>query len=283
MTAISIIVPVYESRQYLSSCIESLLDQDFVLPYQIILVETASPDGSFEICEKYQKEYPEKIYHFHYDKPYSISMARNLGILHASGEYVLFVDGDDLLRKDALTKLYSYTNQDVEAIQGAHSLYYGDKEKRVAPIGKGKLTSREAVQALVVNRTFCGYCWNTLIKRSFLLKYHVYFESKITVFEDLMFIMEVFYRSNSVYFASDDTYLYRQREGSTLSSCPDLVRHHIYVLQKLYDKLENDPYTRSVLRHNRTHIKRQFKQEQKRCKCKDNHAKEIKALFSEEK
>ena len=284
MSAISVIIPVYQSRAYLSSCLDSVLNQDFDLPYQVVLVETGSDDGSDEICERYQKEYPEIVFHFHYDRPYSISMARNLGILHSNGQYVLFVDGDDMLEKNALSVLYAQAKDDAEVIAASHAELYGDQEKMIPNLLLGKKSGRDALHALFHHSTFFGYCWNHLISRNFLLKNHIYFESYVSVYEDLLFMMEVYYRADNVLFLKEQTYLYRQREGSTLSSCNDLLSCHIGVLSILKKKLRYDPVTRKELFSHCSHgLKKQFAADRKRSGNPNLYKDEIHRLFGREK
>ena len=102
---ISVIVAVYNVREYLPRCIDSLLLQNFKR-YEIIIVDDGSTDGCFEIVEKYFRENPEKIRLIR-QKNAGLSAARNAGLSVAHGEYITFVDGDDYLEKNALTTLYT--------------------------------------------------------------------------------------------------------------------------------------------------------------------------------
>lgn len=102
MDSISIIVPVYNVEQYLCKCIDSILMQTFK-HLQIILVDDGSEDLSGKICDKYeQKDKRIKVIH---KQNGGLSDARNCGLDNASGEYVIFVDSDDYIEKDACAKL----------------------------------------------------------------------------------------------------------------------------------------------------------------------------------
>lgn len=107
MSTISIIVPVYNTESFLRECIDSLLAQSFT-DYEIILVDDGSTDSSGKICDAY-KERNEKIHVIH--KPNGgLSDARNAGLRFAansSGEWVTFVDGDDIVHPEYLERLYN--------------------------------------------------------------------------------------------------------------------------------------------------------------------------------
>jgi len=105
----SIIIPIYNVEDYLEETINSILNQtlNFEKHVQIILVNDGSPDNSEEICLRYQKKYPTNIIYVKKENG-GVSSARNEGIKYAAGEYINFLDSDDLLEKDALEKVYQF-------------------------------------------------------------------------------------------------------------------------------------------------------------------------------
>ena len=104
---ISIIVPIYNAEQYLAKCIESLLHQShFAL--QIILVNDGSTDKSLSIAQTYATK-DERIEVYSLDSNQGQSAARNEGLLHATGEFVSFVDADDYIDSDFYTYITFYT------------------------------------------------------------------------------------------------------------------------------------------------------------------------------
>ena len=103
MPLISIIVPVYCVEKYLSSCVESLIDQTYP-NFEIILVDDESPDNCPAICEDYASRYDNiRVIH---QKNKGLSGARNSGMNKAYGELYTFVDSDDSVKPDMLHKLY---------------------------------------------------------------------------------------------------------------------------------------------------------------------------------
>ena len=101
--AISIVVPVYNVENYLNTCVDSLLNQNFD-EYEILLIDDGSTDSSPEICDDYSAKYDiVKCYH---KENGGLSSARNYGIERAKGEWIIFVDSDDYwLSKDVLQTL----------------------------------------------------------------------------------------------------------------------------------------------------------------------------------
>lgn len=96
---VSIVVPVYGTEDYLPACIDSLCKQTY-FHIQIILVDDQSPDRCPEICDRYAEQ-DSRIVVIH-QKNKGVSGARNTGLDHVKGEYVMFVDSDDELRPDAV-------------------------------------------------------------------------------------------------------------------------------------------------------------------------------------
>lgn len=101
----SVILTVYNVEQYLEECLESILIQDFK-DYEIILVNDGSKDASGQICDRYKELYPEIFIVNHIENIGSL-IARRIGFSLSKGEYILFLDSDDKIRRDSLSLLYN--------------------------------------------------------------------------------------------------------------------------------------------------------------------------------
>ena len=100
---ISVIVPVYKVEEYLPQCIDSILAQTFT-NFELLLVDDGSPDRCGEICEEYAgKDTRIRVFH---QQNSGVSAARNIGLQHAKGTYIVFVDSDDWVSTDYLLHLY---------------------------------------------------------------------------------------------------------------------------------------------------------------------------------
>ena len=95
----SVIIPVYNVKDYLHACIDSILEQSYK-NFEIILVDDGSTDGSETICDEYSKKY-NNIYVYHKQNG-GQSSARNIGVEHANGTYFIFVDSDDFIATNTL-------------------------------------------------------------------------------------------------------------------------------------------------------------------------------------
>lgn len=100
---VSVVVPVYNKKKYIKRCINSLVNQNFS-EYEIIIVDDGSSDGSSIICDEYRKYDFIQVIH---TKNMGRVHARKIGVQHATGEYLTFVDSDDYVEKNFLNVLYS--------------------------------------------------------------------------------------------------------------------------------------------------------------------------------
>ncbi len=105
---LSIIIPIYNVERYLNKCIDSVINQNYD-DYEVLLIDDGSIDYSGKICDRYSKEY-SFIKTFHKSNS-GLSDARNYGITRATGEYIIFVDGDDFLQENVLSKIAEYLKQ----------------------------------------------------------------------------------------------------------------------------------------------------------------------------
>ena len=103
MVKISMIVPVYQVEKYIAQCIESVLNQTFS-DFELILIDDGSKDNSGAICDSYAAK-DDRIIVIH-TKNNGAATARNIGLERASGEYITFLDGDDYLAENMLSRLY---------------------------------------------------------------------------------------------------------------------------------------------------------------------------------
>ena len=110
---VSIIVPVYNSEEYLSYCVNTLLKQTYC-NIEIILIDDGSTDKSGEICDLLSKS-DERIIVVHQDNK-GVSASRNTGISIASGRWIMFVDSDDWLEDDAISSIIKYEDSGMDIL-----------------------------------------------------------------------------------------------------------------------------------------------------------------------
>lgn len=228
MDCISIIVPIYNAKQYLAKCIESILNQTYQ-NIEVILVNDGSKDNSLEICKEYAARDSRIIV---IDKQNAgVALARNTGLQVATGKYIGFVDPDDWLELDMYEKLHEGIKKSSYPICLCN--YFKDTKKRSIPkkfafketqldaemvrkkvipdmIGMDELTSK------YVN--IMGCVWRGLYERQFIEENNLHFEAGITIMEDLVFMVQALLKSEGVQIESGVYYHYVQNPKSVLHS-----------------------------------------------------------------
>jgi len=110
--AVSAIISVYNVKEYLVRCMDSLLSQS-MSDFEIIMVDDGSTDGSAELCDTYKTLSNVEVIHISNG---GVSNARNVGLDSAKGKYIAFVDADDYVKEDYLEKLFTASERQSEDI-----------------------------------------------------------------------------------------------------------------------------------------------------------------------
>mgnify|MGYP000953973898 FL=1 len=111
---ISVIVPVYNVETYLEECLDSIQNQTYT-DFEVLLVNDGSTDGSKTICERYCKE--NRRFHLLNQENQGLSAARNTGVAASRGEFIVFVDSDDMILANYLETLMHYMREDVDIVE----------------------------------------------------------------------------------------------------------------------------------------------------------------------
>lgn len=213
---ISVIVPVYNTAQYLEKCIQSILQQRQWI-YEIILVDDGSNDGSAAICDKYELELPTLIHVLHQNNQ-GAGAARNRGIELAKGEILSFVDSDDYLENDMYEQLMAIMEKH-GADMAAGSMWIekedGEKFCRVPERKEFCWSTREALIELNSYRyLYTSFC-NVIFNRNVLGD--LYFP-EVRACEDYFLLFRVIAQCTKIAYTSKPVYHYVQRENSNSRS-----------------------------------------------------------------
>ena len=111
---ISVVVPVYNVETYLEECLDSIQNQTYT-DFEVLLVNDGSTDGSQAICERYCKE--NRRFHLLNQENQGLSAARNTGVAASRGEFIVFVDSDDMILANYLETLMHYMREDVDIVE----------------------------------------------------------------------------------------------------------------------------------------------------------------------
>lgn len=238
---ISVVVPVYNVEDYLSTCIESVLKQTYK-NFELVLVDDGSKDRSSEICDMYAlRDNRIKVIHKINE---GVSKARNIGIINSMGDYITFLDSDDYIDsvflEQALSKMITYkTDAYVSGIKMENwknqkidsTIVYGLKQDGIFTV-KQLLEKWEKDYPQIC---ICGP-WCKLYKREILVENNILFDEKMNLGEDTYFNLEVLKYLNNIYFDSNAFYHYRRTERESLYGkfCEDIY----YIHQKVYGRME---------------------------------------------
>lgn len=216
-TFFSIIVPVYNVEDYLSQCLDSILDQTFS-NFELILVNDGSTDSSFKICQEYDQKFHQiKLFD---QENCGLSDARNKGLIVATGDYIIFTDSDDYWAGkqilEDLNDLITELNPDI--ILHEESRFFSEKDvackynQRFLKTRHGKF--EDEILNLIYYDLYVASAWDKVIKRSILIDNQLFFpvgrkSEDIEWCGKLMHFIKTF----SIYTKS--FYFYRQvRKGS---------------------------------------------------------------------
>lgn len=208
----SIIIPVYNVENYLGHCLDSVINQT-VRNIEIICVDDGSTDSSPQILDRF-KELDNRIIVIH--KPNGgLSSARNAGMELAEGEYILFVDSDDMLRLDACEKLLiASMNRQPDIILFGTELFpiYDDVPSNVLrkelEIMDGMYFDNMTELPFTVNGAV-PYVWNKCWKKDFLDRISLRFREDVKFGEDTPFLFSAYPRADRVHAIPDKLYRYR--------------------------------------------------------------------------
>ncbi len=232
---ISVIVPVFNAATTIEYTVGSILSPTFFEDCELILVDDGSTDGSAEKCDR-MADIHECIRVIH-RKNGGVSSARNEGVKMAAGEYVTFVDSDDILPKNCLADWLVTISADdsVDLYVGGYRLLNGSP---IAPApeqsrlyGHGEL-SEFIDDNLCDNGSYLRPVWGKLFRKSLIDRHSLRFEPSLSYGEDMLFLFRFLLRCNAVGTVSRCTYIYRSgASGLSSDLCSD--RHITQLLMLL--------------------------------------------------
>jgi len=219
---LSIIVPVYNTQEYLEKCIASLVTQD-VAAFEVLIINDGSTDDSALLADKIQKQHPKIIKLLNKENG-GLSDARNYGLNHAQGEFVAFVDSDDVVDDHMFSKLLSKAKGTMAEIVFCDFDVVNVEGKRVMLWSAGDCPSegvnlRDTPELLA--KILPSAC-NKIYKRTLFKAPSSLFDKGIW-YEDAAFIPFLMASCHRVAKVSEPLYKYVKREGSISASYSNKV------------------------------------------------------------
>ena len=237
---ISIIVPVYNAESYLDRCIKSVVQQTY-WNLELILIDDGSYDDSSEICSCWISKDDRIKYYHQYNS--GVSLARNLGMKYAKGEYVAFVDADDFLDNSFCEKMIKHLEEnDADIIFCERKNCYED--------GKCTVTGFESHRLLMVPSSKYEYygnyerrsVWGAVFK-SKILKGQ-YFSELLAVGEDALYLIQAIQKSKMLVYFDEPLYNYTiQNESAYFGKFTERKFTEIQAWIQICDAIKNDGIT----------------------------------------
>lgn len=214
MLNISIIIPLYNASSYLHHSLDTLLSQSFQ-DIEIILVDDGSTDESPAICDEYaRKDGRIKVFH---EAHSGVAHSRQIGLEEAQGDFILYVDADDVVETDMITDMYQKAiNEDADMVicDYRELTHDGELYRKQEP---SILTG-----VVVLNEILCGKLygalWNKMMRREWLMKTKASFPQELTMREDLIFLSQCLPYAQKIAYIAKAYYGYERRNTSALTS-----------------------------------------------------------------
>lgn len=228
---ISIIVPVYKAELFISNCIESILTQKFK-NFELLLIDDGSPDNSGIICDDYAKK-DKRITVFHKTNG-GVSTARNLGLIHAKGEWISFVDSDDIIGENFLSC--------IERVKAPTDIIHFGYQKELSNkklVSICKFNEEKYIDKdyLFTQGTFSSCSVSYFFRRNFIEKHNIKFNETLKYSEDREFIMTfAVLTTQKIAIINNTEYIYKHNNSSATGQQRDYTqcKSDIIVLENIF-------------------------------------------------
>ena len=214
---ITVVVPVYNMGRLLPKAIDCLLRQSFA-DFELLIVDDGSTDGSGAVCDEQMKRDP-RIQVIHKENG-GLSSARNCGIEHASGDYIIFPDPDDWTEPEYLACLIALHEENGTELEiCGHYVTYDDSERRHNPDAAAQILDREmALELLMKPSAFCGFAWNKLYHLDLIRANALTFDTELGMAQDLHFAFRYLCLCERISYDPTPLYHYYQAGGGVTST-----------------------------------------------------------------
>lgn len=261
---VSVIVPIYNKEKELGRCIDSITNQTYS-DLEIILVNDGSTDNSLTICNMYEKT-DSRIEVINKENG-GVSTARNSGLKKATGEWIMFVDPDDMLLTDCIERLIQGVRDSDVIVSGYYSkdisnssydtiisnyitydrfgyfkddCFFLNNPTDLRCVGNAKKDLYIRLFNIYNNGTRLvgiGVPWGRLIKASLLISHGIRYDEKLYRMQDYIFNMHVFYHAKCICYLNEPLYIYNSSHLGTISTQYDerSINYYASVLEQSYN------------------------------------------------
>lgn len=209
---VSIIIPIYNIQEYIKPCLESVLGQTHN-DIEVILINDGSSDDSGSICDSYANQ-DDRVRVIHQNN-LGVSAARNKGLAATTGEYIMFVDGDDMIDTNMVAYMLDKvsTNSNCTLVSCAVTR----RHNNIGISGENTLRFNKveaSIDMLYMNNMDNGPCAKLIPSK---IAKSIKFNPKITIAEDLDYIYKILQKIDNEVFINSSLYYYRIAPGSAMT------------------------------------------------------------------
>ena len=219
MSKVSVVVPVYNVKEYIKECLSSIQNQTYK-DLEILCIDDCGTDNSIKIAEEIaQKDNRIKIIRHEHNK--GLGGARNTGLDNASGEFIFFIDSDDFIEKDCISVVTDKLEETgLNTVFFKADVYWQNTGNRTKIWYDNYANFPEGMFCITGNNmcTLPHYSWNKGYKRSFLIKNNIKWQENV-IYEDIEFFFKIFINSPATYMIDRSFYIYRRRDDSIIGQC----------------------------------------------------------------
>lgn len=214
MSKVSVIIPVYNMERYVGECLDSVLRQS-LSDIEVIIINDGSTDSSLQIIKEYSKN-DSRITVID-KKNAGVGAARNDGIKAATGEYLAFIDPDDMYaNKDVLLHCYEAAEREGVSVAGGRTVYLNEdgttEEETEKSVGGIKISAKGLTQYKDYQYDYGYVCY--IYKRSLIVDNQIFFPL-YSRFQDPPFFVKAMIAAEKFYAMDEPVYLYRQLPGAS--------------------------------------------------------------------
>ena len=235
---VSIILPVFNAEGFLPQCLDSILRQTYQ-NWELIAVDDGSKDGSIEILKFYEKR--DNRIHIISKENEGVSIARNIALEHAHGDYIYFVDSDDIVMPEGLMILVkamesnktTFIKSDFLPIDEQGKQVFINKKQVIRRRYDGKVMDSEKFFKKILMKEY--FLWTCLFRKEIIEKYHIQFIPYCRLMEDAAFVVDYLLYSDRNVYKDACIYGYRKYEGTVSAANKDYTEDMMLIKKHLLE------------------------------------------------
>lgn len=235
---VSIILPVFNAERFLSQCLDSILRQTYQ-DWELIAVDDGSKDGSMEILKSYEQR--DNRIHIISKENEGVSIARNIALEHAHGDYIYFVDSDDIVIPEALMILVkamessktTFVKSDFLPIDEQGKQVFINKKQVIRRRYDGKVMDSDKFFKRILMKEY--FLWTCLFQKDIIIKNHIQFIPHCRLMEDAAFVADYLLYSDRNVYKDACVYGYRKYEGTVSAVNKDYTEDMMLIKKHLLE------------------------------------------------